>query len=231
MLATVTAVHPDLTITSELSSSPVDVVLLEDVGPDDLVVVGTSSHAGAAGFWLGSTPRHLVHRSPCPVVVVRGPASRGGPDRVVVGVDGSPAAQRALHWAVDEADLHDVPLLVVHSWRVAPDHVGAERDIARIDAARVVERAVESARERSGSTVEALLVEAGPVAGLLGVVRDGDHLVLGSRGRGGVRSGLFGSTVNGVLDAAAVPVVVVRDVPVDLAGSSPARDAEMVTVG
>jgi len=35
--------------------------------------------------------------------------------------------------------------------------------------------------------------------------------VLGSRGRGAVRAGMFGSTVNSVLDEAAVPVAVLRE--------------------
>jgi nucleotide-binding universal stress UspA family protein len=228
MLATATAVYPDVSITSELSPGPVGEALLEDVGQDDLVVVGASSHPGAAAFWLGSTPRHLVHRSPCAVVVVRGPASRGGPERVVVGIDGSPAAERALHWAADEADLHHVPLLVVHSWSAPAGHDAAVRDEARIDAACVLERAVDSARQRCGTAVDWVLEESGPVAGLVAAVRDGDHLVLGSRGRGAVRSGLFGSTVNGILDVAAVPVVVVREAPIDLSGSPSADDVELV---
>ena len=231
MLATATAVYPDVSIVTELSPGPVDQTLLEGVGPDDLVVVGTSSHPGAAAFWLGSTPRHLVHRSPCAIVVVRGPASRGGPERVVVGIDASAAAERALKWAADEADIHHVPLLVVHSWSVPASHDTAVRDIARIDAACVLERAVDSARQRCGAAVDSMLVETGPVDALLEAVRDGDHLVLGSRGRGAVRSGLFGSTVNGILDVAAVPVVVVRESPIDLSGSPSADGVELVGAG
>ncbi|MBK5333949.1 MAG: universal stress protein, partial [Ilumatobacteraceae bacterium] len=45
---------------------------------------------------------------------------------------------------------------------------------------------------------------------LLETVRDGDLLVVGSRGRGALAARLFGSTVNTVLDRCAVPVVVVR---------------------
>ena len=214
--ATIAAVHPDLAFTTELSSAPVDVALLAEAGADDVVVVGgSSSRLGAAAFWLGSTPRDLVHHSPCAIVVVRGGASRGGPDRIVVGADGSAASDRAVRWAADEADLHHTTLLVVHSWKVPYGDDVAGRDVARIDAAVVLERAVESARERCGATVESRFVEGGPVAGLLDAVRDGDLLVLGSRGRGPVRSGLFGSTANSVLDAAAVPVVVVREHPVD----------------
>jgi nucleotide-binding universal stress UspA family protein len=229
--ATVTAMHPELIFTTEVSSAPVDQALLQDVSPDDLVVVGSSSHPGAAAFWLGSTPRELVHNSPCAIVVVRGAASRGGPDRVVVGVDGSADADRALRWAADEADLHHTSLLVVHTWAVPDGDDAADRDVARIDAACVLERAVESARERCGATVDALLVEGGPVVGLLDAVRDGDLLVLGSRGRGAVRSGLFGSTVNSVLDAAAVPVVVVREHPIDESDRPVTDDVELAIAG
>ena len=55
------------------------------------------------------------------------------------------------------------------------------------------------------------LVESSSASALLDTVRDGDLLVLGSRGRGAVASRLFGSTVNSVVDQAAVPVVVVRE--------------------
>src|SRR6478609_11888312 len=54
MLATATAVYPDVSITSELSPGPVGEALLEDVGQDDLVVVGASSHPGAAASGSGA---------------------------------------------------------------------------------------------------------------------------------------------------------------------------------
>jgi len=230
--AMVTSAHPDLPFTTELSSGPVDEVLLQDIGRDDVVVVGASSHPGAAAFWLGNTPRHLVRHSPCAIVVVRGAASRGGPDRVVVGVDGTATAERALRWAADEADLHHTALLVVHTWSTPlGNDFDTVRDLARIDAACALEAAVEAARERCGATVDSLLVEGGPVNGLLDAVRDGDLLVLGSRGRGALRSGLFGSTVNGVLDAAAVPVVVVREEPSDEPGETHGQSTGLASVG
>lgn len=39
--------------------------------------------------------------------------------RVVVGVDGSPSAVRALSWASAEARHRDAKLIVVHAWQAA----------------------------------------------------------------------------------------------------------------
>jgi nucleotide-binding universal stress UspA family protein len=209
------ASYPELEINTDVSAGSAAVVLVEDP-PDeeDLIVLGGSSHRGASAFWLGSTPRAVVRHARCPVVVVRGASSRGRPDRIVVGVDGSEVAGRALRWAAAEADLHQVGLLVVHAWEypyeIAETARSEARDLTRVDAARVLDNAVELARERCGGDVVGELVEASPTAALLGTVRDGDLLALGSRGRGALRAGVFGSTVNSVLDRAAVPVVVVR---------------------
>lgn len=206
--------HPELDATTMVSAPSASGALLADVDANDLLVVGASRHHGAAAFWLGSTPRAVARRSPCPVVVVRGVAGRGRPTSVVVGVDGSPASDDALRWACDEADLHGVELVVVHAWDYPYATVDFEdsqaRDLMCVDAARVLEAAVAVARDRSGASVTDVLVEGGAANALLETVRDGDLLVLGSRGRGAVAAGLFGSTVNAVLEQAAVPVVVVR---------------------
>jgi nucleotide-binding universal stress UspA family protein len=206
---------PGIEIFTETSPQLPTTALIDKVDPDDLVVVGASSHHGAAAFWLGSTPRHVVRHSPCPVVVVRGASTRGRrPDRVVVGVDGSRASDRALQWAGNEAELHNVGLLIVHGWLypyLSVDTSSSQaRDLTNIDAACLLGRAVESARERFTIDIREELVEAGSATALFETTRDGDLLVVGSRGRGALAANLFGSTVNTVLDRSAVPVVVVR---------------------
>jgi hypothetical protein len=45
---------------------------------------------------------------------------------VVVGIDGSTAADHALDWAIEEANLHHVPLTVVHVWEYPYAPIGAE---------------------------------------------------------------------------------------------------------
>lgn len=212
--AQVADLHPELEVVTSVSAGPPDLALIDGATSDDLIVVGASAHEGASAFWLGSTPRQLVRHSPCPVVVVRGLAGRGRPDRVVVGVDGSASATAALEWAGDEADRHHVQLVVVHAWSYPYSEaaVGSAqaRELMEVDAACVLDRWVEHARERFGAEVHGQLVEDGAVPALLDTVRDGDLLVLGSRGHGALIAGILGSTVNTVLDRANVPVVVVR---------------------
>jgi nucleotide-binding universal stress UspA family protein len=208
--------YPHLTLTSSLrAGSPASLLVEEPAGDQELIVVGASSHRGASAFWLGSTPRAVVRHATCPVVVVRGAAGRDGPDRVVVGIDGSVASRQAVLWAAAEADLHGVELRVVHAWEypylAITTQESQARDLTRVDAACVLEEAVAYAREVCGCDVTDVLVEDAPASGLLGAVRDGDLLVLGSRGRGALKAGMFGSTVNSVLDHAAIPVVVLRD--------------------
>lgn len=226
--------HPGVLLTVEVVPGPAATALLEGLDHGDLVVAGASSHDGAAAFWLGTTPRQLVRHSPCPVAVVRGAASRGAPDRIVVGIDGSPASATAVRWAADEADRHGVELVVVHAWHYPYEsaEIGSAqaRDLTEIDAACTLDRMVEAARERCAAVVTAVLVKGGPVTALLDTTRDGDILVVGSRGRGALRSRFFGSTVNGVLEAAAVPVVIIRADPDETTAALPDSEPTRASV-
>lgn len=191
--------YPELEIDVEVCLGPPRASLIQSLEPTGILVVGRSNHEGAAGFWLGSTSPWATRHSSCPVAVVRRAASRGRPDRVVVGIDGYAPSDAALLWAADEADLHGVDT-----------HAEQVRDLTRIDAAAVLDPAREFARERCGVTVKDVLVEGGAATALSDSVRDGDVLVLGAEGRGAIAAGLLGSTVNSVVEQSAAPVVVVR---------------------
>ena len=203
--------HPELEIDVEMVPGPAWATLCDERHPSDIVVVGAGSHHGAAAFWLGSTPRAVIRHAHGPVVVVRGHNIVA--NRVVVGVDGSAGADHALDWAIAEANLHQAPLTVVHIWEYPYAPVGVvdsePHDIMQVDAACVLEAAVEKARAQCAARVEYELLEGSPSYFLPTVAADGDLLVLGSRGRGAVRSTILGSTVNHVLDEAEVSVAVV----------------------
>lgn len=206
--------HPTVKVMTVTSAGPPLLALLDSVTSDDLVVLGASTHQGRAAFWLGSTPRLVIRHSPCPVVVVHGAVGRGRPDRIVVGVDGSPASDLAVQWASGEAALHQAPLVVVHGWwypyMLVENSRSQARDLTRVDAACVLDRSVELARQLCGADVIGTLVESGPASALLDTACDGDLLVVGSRGHGAIRSGLIGSTAISVIERSSTPVAVIR---------------------
>ena len=79
------------------ASRLLDVVASEQA---TLLVVGTHGLGRAAGVLLGSVATRMLHQSPCSVLVAR-PSAGGAwsPRTIVVGVDGSSAAEDALRTA------------------------------------------------------------------------------------------------------------------------------------
>jgi nucleotide-binding universal stress UspA family protein len=57
-------------------------VLVDSVGEDDLLVVGSRGHGGFAGLLLGSVSQQCAQHAPCPVVIVRGTAGSNAGEEV-----------------------------------------------------------------------------------------------------------------------------------------------------
>lgn len=163
----------------------------------------------------------------------------GGEPRVVVGVDGSPAARDAAMFAFAEAARRHAALEVVAAFPVFVGWAGgAPIDIPDVAAVRadVEQRAralIEDVR-RDGTSAGVpglddvavrVRAEAGrPVAALLAAAEGADLLVVGSRGRGGFRSALLGSVAGHCVSHAPCPVTVVH-------GSAPGVQPSRVVVG
>jgi nucleotide-binding universal stress UspA family protein len=117
---------------------------------------------------------------------------------VLVGFDGSPASERALRWAIEEARLRRLPLTVCHAWHwpypvppSGPSTLETLRDMAQ----QVLDRGVLIAREMSPRTRTRGRLVAGPVhAMLVEESRDASLAVVGASGEGGFAglSGLSG---------------------------------------
>lgn len=192
-----------------------------DEGSDaDLIVVG---HRGdrQISMMLGSTANYVLHHAERPVVVVRGDRT-APPRRVVVGVDDHDISEgvdnesvRALRWAYEIAGVEEVRVL--HGWSVQPlawdlmaavPLYSADLDAA---AAAVVGRVTERAGPPpEGVTVVERAVQNSGSRALIEASREADLVVVGSRGRGGFRGLLLGSTSATVAVHAHTPVAVVR---------------------
>jgi nucleotide-binding universal stress UspA family protein len=206
--------HPGVSIASRVVLGSPRTELLRESDGSELLVVG-STGAGAVESWLLGSVAHAVSRSArCPVVLVPNVHLPRDVGRVVVGVDGSPAADAALDWAIDEADRRDAELVVIHVWHYpyGTELDDAEgRDLMRVDAALVLDRAMERANEVARGPVVGKLVDGGTAADVLVALgRDADLVVVGSRGRGGLRSTLFGSVAHAAAERSTGPTVIVR---------------------
>ena len=192
-------------------------------------VVGTRGRGGFADRLLGTVSSALPAHAYCPTVVVplRDPQGQQVPEggqippippvqRIVVGVDGSPQAERALRYAIDEAVTWDAQLTAVSGVPVGsmtgllawlPSAVDHEQVLA--DMAEGLDVVVDRAVAGSGLHVRRFALDGTGAELLTEFSSASDLVVLGSRGRGGFRGLLLGSTSQAVLHHAACPVMVV----------------------
>jgi nucleotide-binding universal stress UspA family protein len=135
-----------------------------------------------------------------------------GVGRIVVGVDGSDSSRRAVAWAADEAKRRRCSLLLVHAYdyglaSATPYPGDALAQVA--EGARVtLDDNLVYARSL-GVMADGHLQIAPAVHALVDVSRHAYMLVVGSRGRGVLTSGLFGSVSAGCVHHAHCPVIVV----------------------
>jgi nucleotide-binding universal stress UspA family protein len=215
---------PDVNVRTRLDAHPPAVALLDAAADASIVVLGSRGKGGFAELLVGSTSLHVATHAKVPVVVVRAdPTGAEGAEagRIVVGVDGSDAAQDALRVAFDEAELRHVGLTAIRAWQSGFFDAGGAKSGAiplHVEEDVVVPGELAALRDAVGpwrakhpdiDVREELL--HGDAAGVLVKAATGaEMLVVGSRGRGGFRSLLLGSVSHAVLHHATCPVVVVR---------------------
>jgi nucleotide-binding universal stress UspA family protein len=189
-------------------------VLCEASNPWDLLVVGSRGRNPFTGLMLGSTSRACLHHAPCSVVVVR-PASRPPRPhgRVVVGIDSSGPARRALHVAAGEALLRGAELDVIHA--VQWDQLHEPQLIAPVTRHLVswTKELVGQELAESGVAGHALVVNGNPADALVRHSANADLLVLGSRGHNPLATLVVGSTSDYCARHAECPVMIVRPDP------------------
>ena len=219
-IETVAEIDPKIVVEGMSAMSPAAIAIAEAARPGDEIVVGATGHGGLIDDLLGSVAMSVVHRSHVPVIVVPAkPAVEFGASmkKIVVGVDGSAPSLHALEWAYNEALVSDAELTAVHGW-VYPysgprTSVSEPRTQMQLDAMEELKASLESLGPRlaGGSLhVHARLIEQSPAGAMLEESADADLVVVGSRGRGAVRSTLLGSVSRTVVQHATCPVAVIR---------------------
>lgn len=133
---------------------------------------------------------------------------------VVVGVDGSVDAARALRWAQDEARRRNAKLLLVHGVEIgaaaaSPYGSGVLMEQLQEGGEAVLAEALAAVRA-AGFEADGRMEVGSAAHALIEASRGADLLVVGCRGHGGFAGLLLGSVSAACAHHAHCPVVVVR---------------------
>lgn len=135
-------------------------------------------------------------------------------DTIVVGIDGSELSNRALEWALDEAQAHGKKLVLVHGVElglsVAEPYGGGYVYEQLAETGRLVLAEAEAVAAARGVPVESRLETGPPAYALVEASKHADLVVVGSRGHGGFVGLLLGSVSASCVHHAHCPVVVIR---------------------
>ncbi|MCP2170176.1 universal stress protein [Goodfellowiella coeruleoviolacea] len=135
------------------------------------------------------------------------------PPPIVVGIDGSDSAHRALDWAVREAQIRGCTVRVVHAWTYEPlaDFVGTSSRELYLSSLALLREQITQAT--TGLTrppaIEFDSIQGEPAHALCQAGRDAGMLVVGRHRGGLVRQVLLGSVSAACVRHASCPVVVV----------------------
>jgi nucleotide-binding universal stress UspA family protein len=141
--------------------------------------------------------------------------------RIVVGVDGSPQATKAIDWALEESRVHGDEVILVHAWQypalALTGYAGetlpvfGDEDLKRL-AEEFLAASTEEVRKRAPDVhVDSRLVKGHPAAALVETSGDARLLVVGTRGLGGLKGMLLGSVSTACAHHARCPVVIVPE--------------------
>jgi len=199
---------------------PSDVILEYAADVDaDLLAMGTHGRSGVDRALAGSVTEHVLRRADIPVLTARTTersAVGDGYDDVLVPTDGSEWAEAAVDHAVAIAertnarvhavsvvDIGDISAAEYAPTRELLDHM---RDMAQGATDQVARRANEA-----GVDVTTGVREGRPSAEILdyAAAEGVDLVAMGTRGHGGIRRLLLGSTTERVVRRAEVPVLAV----------------------
>jgi len=197
----------------------------------DLIVMTTHGRGAAGRLIFGSTADRVARYGTTPTLLIRRGAHHvepTAPVRVVVPLDGSGLAERALPEAERLAGVLDLPLHLVRavgadeilltvraqsrSGRVDPSAMDDDYERARHETEQAAEAYLASKadgiRDRAVSTE---LLKGTPAFVLLWAIKADDVVAMATHGLGGYRRWMIGSVADKLVREAAAPVLLVRD--------------------
>jgi nucleotide-binding universal stress UspA family protein len=179
-----------------------------------MVVLGSRGLGAMRRALMGSVSDSVVRHAPCPALVVRG-ESLAFPTKILLATDGSEEANLAASTAAELAKGTDSELHVVHVGSFVPTFLAAteeEPGQAAREARKTLDDEVGRIEAADGTVAQAHLRFGGAPEEVVALAEEvgAGLIMMGSRGRGGIRRALLGSVSERVVRHAHCPVFVVR---------------------
>jgi nucleotide-binding universal stress UspA family protein len=209
---------PELVVSAELTSGGAAEQLVGRSASAQLVVLGSRGLGGFTGLLVGSVAVAVTTHAHCPTIVVRDSSPGTASDApVVVGLDGSPSSEAALAFAFETAALRGAAVHAVRTWWDITAETAWQRgltatNLASIEAAEqrlLAEQLATCATKYPDVPVHQTLTRDRPAHTLVEQSARAQLVVVGTRGRGGFRGLLLGSTSQALIHHARCPVGVV----------------------
>ncbi|WP_067697794.1 universal stress protein [Nocardia jejuensis] len=199
-------------ITTEIAHGAVAPALLDRTHSSHMLVAGARGGGTLRRALLGSISSMLARRSHCPLVIVRDgvgfpPDMHTRP--VVVGVDGTAVSEPAVKTALEEASARGVDLIALHAMSGADSADSDDPEMDALDDYVLAESLAGWQERYPGVRIQRETVQDSPEHSLLEWSRGAQLLVVGTRGRGGFASRVFGSTSQSLLLAVDSPIMIV----------------------
>lgn len=205
------------------SGIPHKVILEQAVSTSsDRLCLGSHGESVIESQFLGQDVEAVLARAPMPVTVVPmgvdAVADRELPGRLLVPVDGSPPAERALEFAISTTASPSITALYVIESDIDPaaadvsgTYAGERLERLRARGDEYLERA-ETLAEGHGVAIETTSIIGKPSHDIVEFATDEgfDQVIMGSHGRTGVKRAIIGSVARGVAQGSPVPVTVVK---------------------
>ncbi|WP_399881469.1 universal stress protein [Streptomyces sp. BBFR51] len=221
-VGTVTARHPDLTVSTEIREGDDVAALLAAAADAETLVLGSRGHGAVVGFLLGSVGRQVIAEATGPVVLVRAgdeAAAEAAGREVVVGQQGEPEdSADVVGFAFEAAAARGAAVRAVRAWALPTVFTYSPGSMALADEAGGLEQYERKAlgealgpwRERFPDVPVVEHVEMGSAGQVLLSAAGGAQLmVVGRRARRTAVGARIGSVAHGVLHHAECPVAVV----------------------
>jgi len=182
----------------------------------EMVATGACGAGSGSARLLGSVTSALLRHAHCPVAIVHDPeplTPHNGQAPVLVGIDGSPAAELATAIAFDEASRRNAGLTALHAWSDVDvsEWPGLDWPAAKSMSEHIIAERLAGWQDRYPNVrVHQIVVRDQPAHQLVTHSAEAQLLVVGSRGRGGFGGMLVGSVSESVAQLARTPVIVVR---------------------